>query len=140
MHRRYLLPLTSIGLGFTTACTPAIVGDWDGLTLSEDGETYTLPYSYTATHGDVTVTYSSDVDLSADGDGTAQLIVSQELTTSDGSYDDSDQDTVNGTWEKAEGKEFALDFPEEDIFLDCTVAEDELSCSDEDVTVTFERL
>ncbi|MBN2797604.1 MAG: hypothetical protein JXX28_00495 [Deltaproteobacteria bacterium] len=139
MNRNYLIPLSMIGLGLTTACTPPVVGDWELTQVTYGGETMSYPMEGSYTYEGVTYTYSYSGVMSMDKEGAAKFTTTSEYSDADGNLQTDSYD-YNGTWVKNDDKSYGIDFEGEDMDMTCTVTDKtQLDCSvgANDVTAVF---
>jgi len=140
--RSFLLPTTAaLSLAVTSACGPAIVGEWDLASTTYAGTTYTFPYTYQGTYDGTTydVLVTGLLTIEKDLTGT----ISQTYSVSvDGGEPDVDETSYAAVATKVSGKEYGIVIAEQELDLSCTIDGKELTCNsngEDDQTVVFEK-
>lgn len=119
---RSLRLIPSLGLvgGALPACSDPIIGDWEVTRIKGKA----LPITYT----DDGVTYSISAAMKVEDDGDVDFEFTYSARGSGQSY--SKSFVKAGSWDKVGRRAYEIEFGNDE--LDCTIADGELECDDDD--------
>lgn len=138
-RRQYIVPAISVlGLSLTTACADPMIGEWEASQMSSDGQTTTLPYSYTYSN----YTYTMSFHMSVEKDLTGNFTIL--YTTATGSADPTPYEYNYGlTATQTDKGAYDISLPDMPLELGCTLDKKVLTCADKDTSsdlqLTFDK-